>query len=155
MSNEELTLKTGQEGTAKEQIDAYISRLKAGEMGAVPAVGALILLMGLFASLSPYFLTVINIANLFVQSATLMMMTAALVFVILLAEIDLSAGVTAGTGMAIFVKLNQDFPDVWLLNLFYAFVLAVVTGWVIGFFVAKIGVPSFVVSLALYLAFPA
>ena len=149
----DLTLKTGQEGTAKEQFSAYLSRLRAGDMGALPAIGALLVLVALFASLSPYFLTTINFANLFVQAATLMMISAALVFVIMLGEIDLSAGVTAGTGMAIFVKLNLDGLP-WPLTLALAFALALVTGTFLGWVVAKIGVPSFVVSLALYLAFP-
>ena len=149
----ELTLKTGQEGTTAEQFKAYFSRLRAGDMGALPAVGALFVLAALFGSLSPYFLSLINFANLFVQAATLMMMAAALVFVILIGEIDLSAGVTAGTGMAIFVKLQIGGMN-WILALALAFVLALVTGWVIGTFVARIGVPSFVVSLAFYLAFP-
>ena len=149
----DLTLKTGQEGTTKEQFAAYFSRLRAGDMGALPAVGALLVLAILFGSLSPYFLSLINFANLFVQAATLMMMAAALVFVILIGEIDLSAGVTAGTGMAIFVKLQLGGMN-WILALALAFVLALATGWVIGTFVARIGVPSFVVSLAFYLAFP-
>ncbi len=149
----ELTLKTGQEGTTADQFKAYFSRLRAGDMGALPAVGALLVLAILFASLSPFFLTLINFANLFVQAATLMMMAAALVFVILIGEIDLSAGVTAGTGMAIFVKLEISGMN-WMLALGLAFVLALLTGWVIGTFVARIGVPSFVVSLAFYLAFP-
>ena len=149
----ELTLKTGQEGTTADQFKAYFSRLRAGDMGALPAVGALLVLAILFASLSPFFLTLINFANLFVQAATLMMMAAALVFVILIGEIDLSAGVTAGTGMAIFVKLEIGGMN-WMLALALAFVLALLTGWVIGTFVARIGVPSFVVSLAFYLAFP-
>ncbi|MFM5968923.1 MAG: sugar ABC transporter permease [Micrococcales bacterium] len=149
----ELTLKTGQEGTTAEQFKAYFSRLRAGDMGALPAVGALLVLVALFGSLSPYFLSLINFANLFVQAATLMMMAAALVFVILIGEIDLSAGVTAGTGMAIFVKLQIGGMN-WVLALALAFVLALATGWVIGTFVARIGVPSFVVSLAFYLAFP-
>ena len=151
----DLTLKTGQEGTAKEQFKAYLSRLRAGDMGALPAVGALLVLVALFANLSEYFLTPINFANLFVQAATLMMISSALVFVILLGEIDLSAGVTAGTGMAIFVKLNLEFPQIpWILMLALAFALGVATGAIIGYFVAKIGVPSFVVSLGFYLAFP-
>lgn len=151
----DLTLKTGQEGTAGEQFKAYLSRLRAGDMGSLPAVGALLVLVALFSSLSPYFFTTLNFANLFVQAATLMMISSALVFVIVLGEIDLSAGVTAGTGMAIFVKMNLEFPDVpWGLNLAVAFALAIATGTLIGYFVAKIGVPSFVVSLALYLAFP-
>ena len=151
--SDQITIKTGQEGSALDQIKAYGSKFRSGEMGAVPAIAALILLLVIFNFVSPYFLTTINIANLFVQSATLMMLSAALVFVIMLGEIDLSAGVTAGTGMAIFVKLNQ-LGWAWPLTLTLAFVLGLVTGWFIGFFVAKIGVPSFVISLALYLAFP-
>ncbi len=114
-----------------DQIKAYGSRFRRGEMGAVPAIAALILLLIIFNFVSPYFLTTINIANLFVQSATLMMISAALVFVIMLGEIDLSAGVTAGTGMAIFVKLNQQGWS-WPISLALAFVLGVATGWVLG-----------------------
>ncbi len=149
----DLTLKTGQEGSTSEQFKAYFSRLRAGEMGALPAVGALVFLGGLFAALSPFFLTLINFTNLFVQSATLMMLSAALVFVLLLGEIDLSAGVTAGTGMAIFVQLTKGGMN-WVLALILAFILGIFIGWVIGTFVARIGVPSFVVSLAFYLALP-
>ena len=151
--SDQITIKTGQEGSTLDQIRAYGSRFRSGEMGAVPAIAALILLLVIFNFVSPYFLTTINIANLFVQSATLMMLSAALVFVIMLGEIDLSAGVTAGTGMAMFVKLNQQGVP-WPIGFVLAFVLGLATGWFIGFFVAKIGVPSFVISLALYLAFP-
>lgn len=151
--SDQITIKTGQEGSTLDQIKAYGSRFRSGEMGAVPAIAALILLLIIFNFVSPYFLTTINIANLFVQSATLMMLSAALVFVIMLGEIDLSAGVTAGTGMAIFVKLNQQGWS-WPISLALAFVLGLATGWVLGYFVAKIGVPSFVISLAFYLAFP-
>lgn len=151
--SDQITIKTGQEGSTLDQIKAYGSRFRSGEMGAVPAIAALILLLIIFNFVSPYFLTTINIANLFVQSATLMMLSAALVFVIMLGEIDLSAGVTAGTGMAIFVKLNQQGWS-WPVSLALAFVLGLATGWVLGYFVAKIGVPSFVISLAFYLAFP-
>jgi D-xylose transport system permease protein len=151
--SDNITINTGHEGSALDQIKAYGSRLKSGEMGALPAIGALILLLILFSSLSPYFFTPINFANLFTQAATLMMLSAALVFVIMLGEIDLSAGVTAGTGMAIFVKLHIDGMP-WLLAFALAFLFAVAVGWFLGYFVAKIGVPSFVISLALYLALP-
>ncbi|KRO46773.1 MAG: ABC transporter permease, partial [Microbacteriaceae bacterium BACL28 MAG-120531-bin53] len=129
------------------------SRLKGGDMGALPAMAAVIVLMALFANLSPYFLTEINIANLFVQSAVLMVTAMALVFVLLLGEIDLSAGVTAATGMALFVKLTNTGWD-WPVALALGFLVGLVTGWVLGMFVAKIGVPSFVISLAFYLGFP-
>jgi D-xylose transport system permease protein len=149
-----ISINTGQEGTAKDQIRAYLSRLKSGDMGALPAVGALILLLAIFSGLSPYFLTNINIANLFTQAATLTMLAAALVFVLMLGEIDLSAGVTAGTGMAIFVKLNSVDGWPWVTSFVLAFVFALAIGTFLGFFVAKVGVPSFVMSLAVYLALP-
>ena len=150
---EQVTINTGHEGSISDQVKAYFSRLKAGDMGALPAIAAVVALMALFANLSPYFLTEINIANLFVQSAVLMVTAMALVFVILLAEIDLSAGVTAATAMALFVKLSNSGTP-WPLALLIGFAVGFVTGWVLGIFVAKIGVPSFVISLAFFLGFP-
>lgn len=152
--SDNITIKTGQEGSAIEQIRAYGSRLKSGEMGVLPAVGALLILVALFSALSPYFMTTINIANLFTQAATLAMLAAALVFVLMLGEIDLSAGVTAGTGMALFVKLNSVDGWPWPISFALAFVVAVAVGSFLGFFVARVGVPSFVMSLAVYLALP-
>lgn len=144
---------SGHEGTVRDQITAYGQRLKNGEMGALPAVIALLALVGLFASLSPYFLTTLNFANLFVQAAQLTVLAAALVFVLLLAEIDLSAGVTAGVGMALFVVMNQMLGINWIIAIIAALALGSLVGWIIGIFVAKIGVPSFVVTLGLFLGF--
>lgn len=144
---------SGHEGTIRDQITAYGQRLKNGEMGALPAVIALLALVVLFASLSPYFLTTLNFANLFVQAAQLTVLAAALVFVLLLAEIDLSAGVTAGVGMALFVVLNQMMGINWIIAIIASLALGSLVGWVIGIFVAKIGVPSFVVTLGLFLGF--
>jgi D-xylose transport system permease protein len=144
---------SGHEGTIRDQITAYGQRLKNGEMGALPAVIALLALVVLFATLSPYFLTTLNFANLFVQAAQLTVLASALVFVLLLAEIDLSAGVTAGVGMALFVVLNQMMGINWIIAIIAALALGSLVGWVIGIFVAKIGVPSFVVTLGLFLGF--
>ena len=151
MSN--VKIATGHEGTAKEQINAYIQRVKAGDMGALPAVGALIFLVGIFTAAAPeYFLLPLNVANLFVQAAELTMLAAAMVFVILLAEIDLSAGVTGGVAMAVMFLLLQMGLD-WPIALVLALVVGAAIGFLIGFFVAKVGVPSFVVTLGLFLGF--
>ncbi len=146
-------LASGHEGTIREQITAYFQRVRNGDMGALPAVSALILLAILFSSLSPFFLTKLNFANLFVQSAELAVLACALVFVLLLGEIDLSAGVTAGVGMALFVVMNQKMGIDPIISLVAALALGALTGWIIGFFVAKIGVPSFVVTLGFFLGF--
>ena len=151
MSN--VKIATGHEGTAKDQINAYFQRVKAGDMGALPAVGALIVLVGIFTAAAPeYFLLPLNVANLFVQAAELTMLAAAMVFVILLAEIDLSAGVTGGVAMAVMFLLLQMGLD-WPIALVLALVVGAAIGFLIGFFVAKVGVPSFVVTLGLFLGF--
>jgi D-xylose transport system permease protein len=122
-------------------------------MGSLPAVLGIIILTAVFEGLSPFFITKLNFANLFVQAAELTMLSSALVFVILLAEIDLAAGVTAGVAMAAFIDLvkTQGWP--WIPALIVAFLVGIAIGTVIGFLVAKIGVPSFVVSLAFFLGF--
>src|SRR5919198_4535784 len=73
-----------------------------------------------------------------------------LVFVLLLGEIDLSVGYVSGMGGVIVAVLLQPDGSQWATWL--AIIAALVVGCAIGlgqgFFVAKLGVPSFVVTLA-------
>ncbi|MGX5680926.1 sugar ABC transporter permease [Schumannella luteola] len=147
------TIGSGHEGSAREQISAYFRTVRQGEMGALPAIGGFVVLAILFSFLSGSFLTPLNLANLLTQSATLMTLAMALVFVILLGEIDLSAGVTSGVTAAIFVVLVHNFQVPWLLALAAAFAAGLAIGTFIGFFVARVGIPSFVVTLGLFLGF--
>ncbi len=142
---------TGQEGSVRDQFSGYISRVRGGDMGSLPAIGGFLVLSILFANLNPYFLTTLNMANLFQQAGTLMMLSMALVFVILIAEIDLSAGVTSGVAAGVFVLLVNTYKFEWVTAIVISFVVGVAIGSLIGFFVAKIGVPSFVVTLGLFL----
>ncbi|WP_442574157.1 sugar ABC transporter permease [Microbacterium sp. F51-2R] len=144
---------SGVEGGLGDQMRAWWQRVRSGDMGALPAIGGLVVLTILFASLSPYFLTERNFANLLNQAATLVMLAMALVFVLLLGEIDLSAGVTGGVAMALFVVLNAQFHVPWPLALIIGFVFGIATGALIGFFVARVGIPSFVVTLGLFLGY--
>ncbi len=146
---------SGVEGGVLDQARAYLQRLRNGEMGALPAIAGFVVLAVLFSVLSPYFLTERNFANLLTQAATLVMLAMALTFVILLGEIDLSAGVTAGVTMAIFVVLADpgSFNMPWILALGVALITGIAIGTFIGFFVAKVGIPSFVVTLGLFLGF--
>jgi D-xylose transport system permease protein len=153
MSNDVVSLASGHEGTLKDQFSAYLSRLRSGEMGSLPAVVATIVLALIFEIASPFFFTKLNFTNMFVQAAELTMLSAALVFVILLAEIDLSAGVTAGVSMAVWIVLMKYLAMNWILALIIAFGAGLLIGWIIGVMVAKIGVPSFVVTLAFFLGF--
>ena len=152
---------SGREGTVGDQIRAWWQRVRNGDMGALPAVAGFVVLVVLFAILIPSiggdqtFFTARNFANLTNQAAGLIMLAAALVFVILLGEIDLSAAVTYGVAMCAFVVLNNPSgPNLhWALALLIALLIGVATGAFIGFFVARVGVPSFVVTLGLFLGF--
>lgn len=144
---------SGVEGGLGDQVTAWWQRVRGGDMGALPAVAGLVVLAILFGILSPYFLTPINFANLMNQAASLVVLGMALVFVLLLGEIDLSAGVTGGVSMAGFVVLNVKFGVPWPLALLVAFGIGMATGALIGFLVARVGIPSFVVTLGLFLGY--
>ena len=148
-----VTIGSGHEGNVRQQIDAYVARVKGGEMGALPSVLSLFVLTILFSVLNPYFFTQGNFANLLTQTATLMMLAMALVFVILIAEIDLSAGVTSGVAMALFIIMTNKWEMDWRIAIVAGLILGTAIGAMIGFFVAKVGVPSFVVTLGLFLGF--
>ena len=148
-----VTIGSGHEGNVRQQIDAYKARVKGGEMGALPSVLSLFVLTILFSVLNPYFFTQGNFANLLTQTATLMMLAMALVFVILIAEIDLSAGVTSGVAMALFILLTNKGGVDWRISILAGLLIGTAIGAMIGFFVAKVGVPSFVVTLGLFLGF--
>ena len=148
-----VTIGSGHEGNVRQQVDAYVSRVKGGEMGALPSVLSLFVLTILFSVLNPFFFTQGNFANLLTQTATLMMLAMALVFVILIAEIDLSAGVTSGVAMALFILMTNKGGIDWRISIVAGLLLGTAIGAMIGFFVAKVGVPSFVVTLGLFLGF--
>jgi D-xylose transport system permease protein len=144
---------SGVEGGLGDQLSAWWQRVRGGDMGSLPAIGGFVVLSILFATLSPFFLTAGNFANLLNQAATLVMLGMALVFVLLLGEIDLSAGVTGGVGMAIFVVLVDVAHWNWIAALVAGFVFGLATGALIGFLVARVGIPSFVVTLGLFLGY--
>ena len=144
-------LDKGVDTSISEQISGYFRRVRAGETGVLPAVGGLLVLVTIFTIANPLFLTERNIANLMTQAAALITLGMALVFVLLLGEIDLSAGVTFGVGMGVFVRLTQPDGVSWPLALLIALGIGFLIGFTIGFFVAKVGVPSFVVTLGLFL----
>ena len=65
-------------------------------MGSLPAILGLVVLFVVFSSLNDRFLTTYNMANLVVQAGSIIVLAMGIVFVLLLGEIDLSAGVAGG-----------------------------------------------------------
>ena len=187
--------------TAGEFLRDYISRVRGGEVGALPAVLGLIVLIIVFSQASDRFLSVYNLANLISQAGITVFIAMGLVFVLLLGEIDLAAGTASGVcagfmglalvnkgdvhkalGTPVFVALVVFMllaigvavvSRLWLpavmvgvgvimviLNLgtasslgaiYFAIAGGISIGLLTGFLVAWVGIPSFVVTLALFL----
>ncbi|GLZ11164.1 ABC transporter permease [Actinomadura sp. NBRC 104425] len=130
----------------------YWSRVRSGDLGALPAILGLAGLVVLFTALRPEtFLSERNIANLFVQALPVTILAMGLVFVLLLGEIDLSAGVASGVCAAVMAKLIVEADQPWYVAVLAAVAVGIVIGTAIGWLVAVIRIPSFVVTLALFL----
>ena len=130
----------------------YVARVRGGEVGPLPAILGLVVLLVVFSSLRPEtFTNSFNFANLLIQSAPVIVIAIGLVFVLLIGEIDLSAGFTAGVAGAMLgvVSTRNDLP--WWLGVIVCLGTGAFIGLVIGVLVSKVGIPSFVVTLAGFL----
>ena len=133
-------------------VQSYVERLRGGDVGSLPAVLGLVVLLAVFSALRPErFTNAFNLANLINQSAAVIVIAMGLVFVLLLGEIDLSAGFTAGTAGAVMaiVLTRQEQP--WYFAVLAGLATGAVIGACIGLLVARLGIPSFVVTLAAFL----
>ena len=131
---------------------AYVDRVRGGDLGALPAVLGIVVLGLLFTVLRPEtFLTPRNMANLADQAAPIIILAMGLVFVLLLGEIDLSAGVVSGVCAAVMAKLLADVGSPWYVAVAAAILTGVLIGLFTGSLVGLVGIPSFVVTLALFL----
>jgi D-xylose transport system permease protein len=149
----QTTIQTGNEGSFLDAGRNYLNRVKGGETGSLPALLGLVILATIFAVANPIFLKPINFANLLTQTATVTTLAMGLTFVLLLGEIDLSAGVTAGLSAAFLAITMSEYGVAWPIAAVIAISLGMLIGLLIGLLVAKVGIPSFVVTLAAFLAF--
>ncbi|MDQ3578473.1 MAG: ABC transporter permease [Actinomycetota bacterium] len=183
-----------------EAVRDYVARLRGGELGSLPAILGLTVLVIVFWQVSETFLTLDNTANLIAQAAGKMIIAMGLVFVLLLGEIDLSAGTASGVcaavmamhyvrsgnllgGMgntvfsvfvggllvaaalalvmriwagavlslvAVGIAMVGAAPNPWI-EMALALCVGTAIGVITGFLVSKIGMPSFVVTLALFI----
>ena len=133
-------------------IREYVTKIRGGDVGALPAVLGLLVLVIVFSVLRPTtFTNSFNFANLIHQSAAVIVIAMGLIFVLLLGEIDLAAGYTAGTSAAVMglVVTQRGWP--WWLGILACLATGAVIGLIIGLLVARLGIPSFVVTLAAFL----
>jgi ABC-type xylose transport system permease subunit len=138
--------------SVRDVVRAYVNRVRGGDLGALPAVLGIVVLGIFFTVLRPQtFLTPLNLTNLLVQAVPITILAMGLVFVLLLGEIDLSAGVVSGVCAAVLAQLLAEANSPWWVAVLAAIAVGVVIGVFTGCLVGVIGIPSFVVTLALFL----
>jgi D-xylose transport system permease protein len=131
----------------------YLDRVRGGDIGSLPAVFGLVVLVIVFSILRPVFFSAGNFANLLTQGAPITVIAMGLVFVLLLGEIDLSAGFASGVCAAVLATVLTDWGWSWPLAVAAALLTGLVIGTILGTLVARVGIPSFVVTLGAFLAF--
>ena len=124
--------------------------VRAGELGSLPIVIGLIIIAIVFQSQNDRFLTAGNFVNLIVQAAGIMTIAMGVVFVLLLGEIDLSVGYVSGVaGVLCALLLLPDGADVpAVVAILAALAAGAAIGVLHGTLITKVGIPSFVVTLA-------
>lgn len=133
-------------------VGAFIDRVKSGDLGMLPVAVGLIVISTVFSLLNPVFLAPNNLVNLLFDCATVGIISLGIVCVLMLGEIDLSVGSMSGLSSAILGVLwvNNGVPFV------VAIIAAIAAGAVIGTVYAvlynRLGMPSFVATLAGLLA---
>ncbi|MHB1066139.1 MAG: sugar ABC transporter permease [Candidatus Nanopelagicales bacterium] len=143
----------GASGGVGQAVSDYFNRIKGGDVGSMPAVLGLIALIILFSALKPdTFFSLFNFANLLNQGTAIIVLAMGLIFVLLLGEIDLSAGFAAGTSAAVLAVAMTSWGLAWPIALVLGLLTGTLIGFVIGVLVARLGIPSFVVTLAMFLA---
>jgi len=145
-------------GPAKDTVGAYARRwwtdVKGGELGSLPIIVGLIVIAIVFQTQNDRFLTAGNFVNLIVQTAPYAVIAMGVTFVLLLGEIDLSIGFVSGVGGVLTALLllpdGNELPALVAIGL--ALLCGLAIGLLHGLIITKIGVPSFVVTLAGLLA---
>jgi D-xylose transport system permease protein len=143
-----------QSNTVGDYARRWWTDVRAGELGSLPIVLGLVIIAIVFQSQNDRFLTAGNFVNLIVQTAPYAVIAMGVTFALLLGEIDLSIGFVSGVGGVLTAILLT--PDGNELPTAVVLLIVIVAGLGIGtlhgLIITKVGVPSFVVTLAGLLA---
>jgi len=130
-----------------EYLRIVMRRIRSGESGALPVIVGLIVIVIFFQARNSLFLSAGNLVNLMAQSAFIITLGMAEIFVLLLGDIDLAAGYTAAIG-AVIALWMLALGDPWWAAVLAALAATAAYGALQGYIIARLALPSFVVTLA-------
>jgi D-xylose transport system permease protein len=143
--------------TLGQYLRGWIARVKAGDSGVLPVVLAIVVVALTFEIVTPEnaFLRPSNLIYVFQESTVYMVLAMAEIVILLVGEIDLSIGSVSLLGGVIAFKLVQaPGPGLpWWGAIIAALLICAAIGALQGSLVARLKIPSFVVTLAGFLLF--
>ncbi len=126
--------------------------IRGGNLGSWPVLIGLVVIAIFFSFKADNFLSPGNFSNIITQMAGVTLLAYGVVFVLLIGEIDLSISYISGIAGVVVAKLT--IPDgnevAGIIAILLAVAVCALIGAFQGSFVAFIGVPAFVVTLAGY-----
>lgn len=133
-------------------IGAFVDRVRSGDLGSLPVVVGLLIICTAFQTLNPVFLAPDNLVNLLFDCSTVGVISLGIVCILMVGEIDLSVGSVSGFSSALVGVLwvNQDWPVA--VAIVTALGLGAAIGALYAFLFNRLGMPSFVSTLAGLLA---
>jgi len=141
-------------GSVVQRFDASVRRrIRAGQLGTVPIVGALAVIWLVFQLLNPYFLSSDNLVNLTLQCAATGVLALGVVLVLLVGQIDLSVGSVSGLSAAVVAVGSVQLGWPVSVAVLVALAVGVLVGLLYGVLATRLELPSFVFSLAGLLVF--
>ncbi|MEU5980349.1 sugar ABC transporter permease [Streptomyces sp. NPDC047315] len=132
---------------------AGLARLRGGDLGLLPVLAGLVVIWTVMQILNPIFLSSANLTNLALESAPVGIIALGVVCVLLVGQIDLSVGSISGLSAAVLAVLFVDRGLPAWVAVGASVLLACLIGWFYAQVHNRIGVPSFVITLAGLLGF--
>jgi D-xylose transport system permease protein len=124
------------------------SRLRGGDVGSLPVIVGLLLIWTIFSILNSRFLSPDNLSNLALQMAPVGTIALGIVLVLLLGEIDLSAGSVSGLCGAVLAVVHVRYGFHPIIGIVAALTVAALIGAFQGTIIERLHIPSFVVTLS-------
>ncbi|MFG1792845.1 sugar ABC transporter permease [Nocardia sp. NPDC049149] len=137
-----------QANQARGLVDAGLDRLRRGEVGSVPVAIGLVIIAIVFYRLNAHFLSAENLTNLALQMAATGTIALGIVLVLLLGEIDLSAGSVSGLTAVVMTLLYVRHGWNTVFAVLAAIAVGAAIGLLHGLMRTMLSMPSFVVTLA-------
>ena len=133
-------------------IRGFLDRMRSGDLGMVPVAVGVVIISVVFTSLNPIFLAPNNLVNLLFDCATVGFIALGVVCVLMLGEIDLSIGSMSGLASAVFgtIWVTHGWPVG--IAIACALMVGVAVGALYAMLHLRLGMPSFVATLAGLLA---